>query len=293
MSSLFKLFRVTFSSTLNLVRVELFFGACFGQFYALLFHALSDLNYSQNIVNVYSIVFLLVLLISFIKPVFTKEYRIVSNTLFLLGSIYILFVAFINNYDTSAFFLVIFNYVFVSFSMPNTKILAVISAFFYWTFIMSYFLLNFEAETPFFVALLSLLFISFAAYFIVLARNVYKARIKEREQLLNHVFNNTNDGLMLVNEDFTIKDCNYLIEKILNKKKEEIIGLNILEYDIKGIKPFDNLKVFSKETIELKSKEVIHYQKKKMEYLNYSYFLVQVKRFKNKVEMNNTFGPTR
>lgn len=294
MSSLYDKFKSIFSSTLNLVRVELFFGAAFGQFYALLFHALSDIDYSQTIVNIYSVVFIVVLVFSFIKPKFIKEYRLISNALFLFGSIYILFVAFINEYDTSAFFLVIFNYVFVSFSMPNVKILGVVSAFFYWTFIMSYFLLEFKAETPFYISFLSLLFINIAAYFIVFARNVYKARIKEREQLLNHVFNNSNDGLLLIdNKTFAIKDCNNLIEKIFNTSKEKIVGSNILEYKLKGKRPFYHLKDLGKETVEFESKEIIHYQKKKLEYLNYSYLLVQVKRFKNRVEMNNIFRLTR
>jgi len=279
-----------FSSTLNLVRTELFFGACFGQFYSLFFLALTDIEYSQSIVNLYSFLFLIVLLFSFIKPDNLKAYRIVSNTLYLLASIYILFVAFINDYDRSAFFLVIFNYSVVSFSMPNLKILGVVSAFFYWTFIMSYFLLDFDAETPFFVALLSLLFISASSFFIVFARNVYKNRIKERELLLSHVFNTTTDGLLLVNQkNYKIEDCNISIEKMFKISKKDIIGKDILNMEIKNKKPFEHVNVFSKETIELESKEVIHYQKKEMNYMNYSYLLIQVKKFKNKIDMNSIF----
>lgn len=278
------------STTLNLVRAELFFGACFAQFYALLLNVFSDLQYSQTIVNIYSIVFVIVLLVTYIKPALIKTYRIVSNSLYLFASIYILFVAFINDYDKAAFFLVLFNYVVVSFSMPNIKILGVLSAFFYWTFFMSYFLLDFEAETPFWVTFGSLFFISIASFFIVFARNVYKNRIKERELLLDHLFNYSNDGLLLVNKkDLLIKDCNLAIQDIFKIPKKNIIGKNILRLELKNKFPFEHLKSLSKETIEFDSKELIHYQKKEIEYLKYSYLLVQVKKFKNRGDMNHIF----
>ena len=282
------------STTLNLIRTELFFGACFAQFYAVLFDALSDIEFSWTIVHIYSLVFLLILLFTFVKPQYKKEYRILSSAMYLLASIFILYIAYTNDYSNAAYFLVIFNYALVAFAMPNLTILGIVSAFFYWTFVMSYVFLNFNTETPFGVAIGSLLFISFAAFFIVFTRDVYKKRIKERELLLNHVFNNSNDGLILVNKkDYTIKDCNIIAERLFNATKRSILGKNIMKLQIKDKTIFDHLDAFQNETIELGNKEIIHYQKKVLKYLNHEYLLVQLKCFRSRAEMQSLFQMSR
>lgn len=279
-----------FSSTLNLIRAELFFGACFAQFYSLLFSELGDIKYSQAIVNIYTVVFVIILVITYLRPNYLKQYRIISNSMYLLASIYILFIAYMNNYDKVAFFLVIFNYVFISFSMPNLKVLGVLNVIFYWMFIMSYVFLNYEPETPFWVAFGSLLFISTASFFIVIARNVYKDRIKNKQLLLNHIFNGSNDGLLLLCKDtYVVEDCNTVAEEILGINKEDMMGQGLLNLELKGRALFEHLDIYNNETIELDSKEIIHYQKKNINYPSYAYMLVQVKLFKNKAHMKDIF----
>ena len=280
----------TFVSTLSLIRVELFFGACFSQFYAFLCDKLSDIIYAQLAVDIFSAIFIVVLLISFWKPQHWKNYRIISNVLYLIGSIYILYVAYANNYSEEAFFLVIFSFVFLSFAMPNTRILGIVSGIYYPSFILSYYFLHFEPITPFWVAFSALLFVGISAFFIVFARDVYKQRIKERERLMKHIFNDSNDGLLLLcKKSYVVEDCNAIAERMLNIKKENVIGQELLSLSLKGKTLFEHMDIYDNETIELASKEIIHYQKKVLDYPNYPYILVQVKRFSSKAQMRDTY----
>lgn len=290
MSQLIKKLKHSFSKTINLIRVELIFGALFAQFYALLFSVLSDIVYSQFVVNIYSVVFFSTFLFSFLNLVSEKYLRITSNLLYFAANVFILFVAYDNNYNSAALFLVIMNYSLVNFSLPNLKIFALLNIVFYGLVISSFYLLEFNAETSLWLVILILSFLTLASFSIVFSREVYRKRLKDRELLLNHIFNNSPDGLILINKsNLVVLDCNAIALELLKVNKLDLLGKVIVQFRINKEYPFFSLDRNKKETIFIENYGIIYYQKKEINYVDKSYLLVQIKYFKNRENLTENF----
>lgn len=281
-----------FLDAYNLIRTELIFAILFGEFFALLFKAVADVEVYYSTVHLFSLIVLALFLFSFFNDAIKNNLRAISNAVYVSGILYILYVAYVNQFNASSLFAVIIVYGFFSFMLSSVKVFwrltfLVISALF-----IVLILLNFQTKTSLFILFTSIALLVIAGYSLTSARVYYQNRIKDREQLLKHIFNSSHMGFLLINaqtnridniNDFAINLLGIVSREEAKLKKTADLKLNnfpIIDEQIN-------------KSIELEDNRIVRVNTQKIEYKSKAYILVFLDVFQSIRDMEKSLDLKR
>ena len=245
------------------------------------------IKFSQLAIDIFCLIFFLIFLLSFTSKAIIKRLRAISNLIYLSGILYVIYVGYINQFNKESFFVLLLVFSFFNFTLSSTKMFWRFNGIVCLTILAFLYALDFTIEIPIVLLLSALLVIASGGFALTSARKFRRKKTKEREQLLNHIFNNSLDGLIILNnENFKIIESNGIAANIFDGNKESIKGENIQDLTIEGEKLFHDLLEKDKVTKELNNGNIISYRKKGIDYINSSFWLIELTSYEDKAELN-------
>jgi len=274
----------------NLIRLEILFALLFGQLFAFLFDTIVEVTFSYLAINLYCFFLFIIFLASFYFIRIKKNLRKISNGVYIYSFLFVLFIAYQNNFNTASFFAIILIYSFFNFMFSSVRIYFVLNSIAITSLLFFLFLLNFSTETPLGFIFSAIGLLSLAGYSITSARAYYRRKIKEKEKMLRFIFNETPRGLLLIKQkNNCVFEINEKAIKILGyQTKEELIGKNVFEIKLDGKAIVESSDIDQKRNIELKDERIIIIETKKANYKTDKYFLVYIKEYENKKKLNSS-----
>ena len=137
-----------FRIPINLIRLEITFGAFFCFLFGFFIEYFSDLDFDIRLSNGLSIGIFLIALLSFIPRFNKKNVRFLSNLVYLFGFSLVLYVVYLNDFNHDAFFLLTINYGFYNFSLSSIKLFLRLNIVLWFLTFIVLAALNFETVTP-------------------------------------------------------------------------------------------------------------------------------------------------
>ncbi len=200
----------------------------------------------------------------------------------------IIWISYQNNFSKESFLILLINYCLMCFAFSKFSLFFRYNIIICLSLFIAFYLNDFNSEVPV-TAIVSTITILFASgAFITLSRSVYKDRLKEREQLLNFIFNRSTDGLLLVDKrSRKILEVNNTAVNILRfENREHVINKEISEIKLDGQSLIEESLLNIKKSYELKDKRIITQEIKEVDYKSNDYYLVQLKEFRDKKDLN-------
>ncbi len=273
---------------LNLIRVELLFVAAFTFLLSFLLDYASTIKFNAEIAFVIGFSLLLLIVASFIKFFQNINIRLFSYTSYLAGVLYTLYIAHTNNYNLESFFLIFFVYGFYAITLANLKLYFKFNIIIVLTLLVSISILRFETEVSWIIIFLSFLFLNLLGKSTSLTREYLKRKIKERDIIMKHVFNNSKVGMLLVESDEEIIfEANETAAKSLGfKYGRELNGLTTNDLKIKGKKIFNLKEKENKKSIEFDDGRIFTIYRKEADYNDKKFKLIEFSEYKNLEELN-------
>lgn len=279
-----------FRIPINLIRLEIFFAAFFSFFFSVLIEKISNLTFNFNQGILATFCFILFWLISFL-PFFTQSrVRKLSNFTYLLAFSLVLYVVFINKFSIESYYLLIINFGLYCFSLSSIKIFFKLNIILSTLTLIVIILLDFETEIylPFLV--FSYIILGISGFVMTYSRTNYKNRIRERNQYLNMVFNNSSNALMLLKgESLKFIDANKHAYKLLNISKNNIETFDINDIKLGNKFIFREIEKGKSKTFELADQRLLRVEAKKIEQPDDNYYLIEIEEFKDRIELSETF----
>lgn len=276
------------SQPINLIRLEILFAIIFCQFYTFFLGEISSIKYSEDAIDLMSIVFSLVLVFSFLIKISKKILKFFSSGIYLFGMLYIFFIVYDNEFSLESFIFLIINYIMYCFAIPSVKIFFRLNIIIILALVSVLFALDFKTEVSY--QLITALFIAlgFAGLAITAARNYYRNSIKERSKILSIIFNNSSEGLILINTlNNSVVEANDTAAKIFNYDDyHQVKGKNLEELSINDILLFKDLETGIRKTIEVKDDKVLSVLVKKIENIDKNLRLAEITEHKNRQELS-------
>lgn len=280
-----------FRIPINLIRLEIFFAALFCLFFSVFVEELTDLIIDFTIGIYFTVSFIIVGFISFLTIFTNKSVRILSYLVYISGFSLILYVVYINNFSVEASYLLIINYGLYCLSLSNVTIYLSLNSILWLLTFLIIFLLDFETEVSLWFVLLSYVVLGLAGLAVSYSRSSVKKRNNERNEYLSIVFNNSSNALILLRgESLKFIYANQHAFDILNFSSNDVDNFfDINELQVDGVFIFRNIGKEEKKTIELKNQRLIIIETKKVLQGNKTYYLIEIKTFKNRIELSETF----
>lgn len=118
------------------------------------------------------------------------------------------------------------------------------------------------------------------------SRSYSRSKLAGRKNLLNYIFNHVSDGLILVNKNnLQIVECNEIAQKILELKRDEIIGKKVEEIKVGNQQLFKEKLIEDQlHTVKLRKVELINFSVKGIAFFNEAYYLIDLRSYKSQQE---------
>src|SRR5690606_10106455 len=109
-----------------------------------------------------------------------------------------------------------------------------------------------------------------------------------RKNLLNHIFNQSSDGLILVDKNsLKIIELNQKAVLIFNlNDRKDLLGKSIEELKLSSRKITEYIGKDTTQSIELDDKRILNLASKSIEYINIDFWLIDIKEYKGLNELN-------
>lgn len=273
---------------INLIRTELFFAAAFTFLLALLLNYSSETQFNILVAYIISGSLIVLLIISFLPYLKKFNLRLFSYTAYAAGLLFTVYIAHNNNYNFDSFFVLIFVYGFYAITLANLRIYLYLNLLIGSAILGSILILQLETEVHWLIILSTFIFLNLLGQSTSLTRAYLKRKLKDREFIMNHIFNNSKIGMLLVNQsDNRIFEANKTAANSLGfEHRYNLNGLvlNDIKIDDKAI--FNFPENMEKKSIELKDKRIFTIYKKEANYNNKNYSLIEFSEYKNVEDLN-------
>ncbi len=202
-----------------------------------------------------------------------------------------LLTAYSNRFNDSSFLIFLVTYTYLSVAFRSSKTYLFINGPLLIVILFESLFIKLEIEQSRIIIFISFGLSFVVGYTITQIRLIVKERYKERGKFLNHLFNSSTSGLILVSEDdLMIKDINSVALEILNFNNRD----QLKELKINNIKVYDDFffsnyrsenKTYTKE---LPNNELIKVSSTLLEYKNSGYLLFTLDRLGNYIDIGNS-----
>ena len=283
-------FKNIFNNRINLIRAELFFSASFIFLLAQLINYSSDLRFNILIAYILSSSLILLLALSFLPYFKRKNFRLLSYLSYLTGLLLTVYIAHINKYNFDSFFVLIFVYGFFAITLASLRIYLYLNLLTVLVLISSLIILQFKTEVHWLIITSTFVFLNLLGQSTSLSRAYLKKKLKDREFLMNHIFNHSKVGMLLVDKtDNKIFEANETAARSLGiEHRYHLNKLDLYEIEIDGKRIFEILQNKKKNSIELKDKRIFTIYKNDANYNRKQYSLIEFSEYKNAGELNYT-----
>lgn len=280
--------RSIFKSKLGLIRTEILFAIVFTQFFAQLFAKFEDVSFSYLVVNISCIIYAIVLFLSFVVDWFKKKIRLLSNLIYLSAILYVFFVGYDNEYNKGTFYAVLLIFSFVSFTFSNLKPFFRFNLLVFSTLLISLITIGFNTKTPLDLILPSFLLIAMAGFSLTMARIYFREKLKDKDVLVEHIFNQSKNGLVLIHPTTgKIYEGNTTAAKIFQLKNgKELRNRFIQELSIDGNLIFKDVEDLKKKSIQLKDNRILTLSSKSFQYREIDTWLLHIDVYKDIKDLN-------
>lgn len=224
---------------INFFRIEAVFGACFIFFLSLFAHNSGEIKFNVTYTLSSGIFLFILFLCSFFLITWLRTFRLLAYFTYFLTLAYTVFVAYDNEYNLHSFSALVIGYTFFLISLYEFKAFIRGNTLFVILIIVSLAAMNFETIVDVRLIIFSLLIVSGFGGIMAYSRKYMAERIRNRGGLINHIINNSRQGLMLIDAE-----------------KEAIIEINstaIKQLELDDIK---NIKGLCVQRIELWNKRI-------------------------------------
>lgn len=227
-------------------------------------------------------------ILSFHSKFNKRTVRLLSNFVYLFGFMLVLHVVYLNNFNYQAYFLLTVCYGFYTFSLSSIKLFFKLNVVLWGLTFLVLIALRFETITPLYLIAISYLFLCISGFATANTRNYYKKKINERGQLLNLVFNNSSNSLLLID-----KNDSSILE--VNKKTLDLFGYEdinaikkkkIEELKINNIFIINELSLGETKVTGLSDGRLLRFLVKEINLFNHSYLFLEIEEFKDRQELS-------
>lgn len=279
-----------FNNRINLIRAELFFSASFIYLLAKLITYSSDLIFNSFIADSISLSLILLLVLSFLPYFKRKNFRLLSYTSYLTALLLTVYIAHTNRYNFDSFFVLIFAYGFFAITLASLRIYYYLNAVTVLVLVSSLLMLQLKTEVHWLIIVSTFLFLNLLGQSTSLSRAYLKRKLKDREFLMNYIFNHSKVGMLLVDQlDNKIFEANETAAISLGfEHRFQLNKLNIYDIEIDGKRIFEGLKNEKNKSIELNDKRIFTIYKNDANYKRKKYCLIEFTEYKNVAELNYT-----
>lgn len=273
-----------------LIRAELISIIAFLEFFAFWFSKYDSFVFSYTFIHGISALILMFSIFIGRISILKKNIRDFYNVILLLIIINCIYSAYINDFNRGSFYAVLLTYSYLSFLFSSSKHYLKFVFSFSVILLIALIVIGFKTITPISLIVSSIFMISLAGFVMTSGRKYYKNKIIERENLLNHIFNNSIIGFILVKKESSlIHDVNDKVVSILNiSDKKEIIKKKIQSLKIDNQYIFRDLINNSYIIKELKDKRIVKIIQKEIKYKQQDYLLILIEEFKNEVQLKES-----
>ena len=277
-----------FNSKIGLIRLEIIFAIIFEQFFAQFFFFFKEVDFSFKIITASCIVYGAIFILTFVFEWFKRNIRTLTNLIYLSAIFYVFYVGYENEYNKETFYAVLLIFSFISFTFSNLKPFWRFNGLVFSILIISIIALEFKLKTPINILIPSFLLIGFAGFSLTKARIYFREKIKEKDVLVEHIFNQSRNGLLLVHPiNGKIYEANTTAAKIFDLNHgTELRNRFIQELIINGKLVFKTVDELTKKSIQLNDQRILTISNKPFQYRNIEMWLVHIDVYKNLKDLN-------
>ena len=288
MINLNKWFKNVLNERINLIRTELFFAAAFTSLLALLLDYSSEIVFNVLVAYLISCSLVILLIISFFPYFKKKNLRFFSYASYATGLLFTVYIAHINNYNFDSFFVLIFVYGFYAITLASLRIYFYLNLLITAALLSSMLILQLNTEVHWVIISVTFIFLNLLGQSTSLTRAYLKRKLKDREFIMNHIFNNSKIGMLLVDQsDNRIFEANETAAKSLGfVHRYHLNGIVISDIEIDNKVIFSFPKNEEKKSIEFRDKRIFTIYKKEANYNNKRYSLIEFSEYKNVEDLN-------
>ena len=279
-----------FNSKLGLIRLEIVFAIIFEQFFAQLFSTFQEVVFSYTIITISCISYATILLLTFILDWFKRNIRTLTNLIYLSAIFYVFYVGYENEYNKETFYAVLLIFSFISFTFSNLQPFWRFNVLVFTTLLISLIALEFHPITPLNILIPAFILIGFAGFSLTKARIYFREKIKQKDVLVEHIFNQSRNGLLLVHPaNGKIYEANTTAAEIFEfKYGYELRNKFIQDLVIDGELVFETVEELTKKSTQLKDQRILTLSNKPFQYRNIEMWLVHIDVYKNLNDLNLT-----
>lgn len=241
-----------FLSSLNLIRLELFFVFSYSIYLTLFSSYFQNLHIEKYIILTCDFLFLSTFLLSFFVPIIIKNVRHIANAVLLISISFVIYTTYINRFNIESFWLFIIFFSLFSFSLSSIKWFIRVNAIVLIEILVVLSLLEFDIDVsyPFFIT--TILLICVSGFFITTARSNYKKRIRKSEVKYRELADKSIFGVFILKDKKVVFANKRTLRLLRYSSFNEIVGL-----DSKRIIKSENYDALNYSGEQLKKEEEI------------------------------------
>lgn len=277
-----------FISSTNLLRLELIIGFFVVNFFGLFYSELGHIGFSLNSTFSLSLLYLLVFVATLVLKLERKKIKTLLLILYDLSLLFVIWICFQNNFKTEYVFSFLFIYSFFVFSQDRIKQFLYTNLFIFSVLLTLVWIKRDVIDFSISILLFSFSVIFLTGFAITYSRSVSKRKLISRKNLLNHIFNQSSDGLILVDKNsLKIIELNQKAVLIFNfNDRKDLLGKSIEELKLSSRKITEYIGKDTTQSIELDDKRILNLASKSIEYINNDFWLIDIKEYKGLNELN-------
>ncbi len=266
--------------------MELFFAILFELFFPHLFVEIEEITFSKELVDILTIITFLILLASFIVKPVKENIRILSRVAYVLPIFLAAGIAYENGFNRGSFFSLLLVYCFFSFMFSSIKAYLRFNGIALLTIFFALVGVGFKTIIPIHLIVVGFVLIFFGAFALTLGRNHFKVKIKQREQLLDFIFNNSSDGLLLIDiANNVIIELNDVAKRIFGNKKLIGVSLDLIKL---GNVSLDEIKNNTKKSVDTEDGKIFIIEQKKIDFKNKQMCVIEIHEYRDLNELNKS-----
>tara|TARA_B100001109_G_scaffold255434_1_gene258424 strand:+ start:16725 stop:20957 length:4233 start_codon:yes stop_codon:yes gene_type:complete len=272
-----------------LLQLELVIGFIIVSFLGFFLDYIGIVGYSLKMGLSLGSIYFFFLLLSIIFSWVKENLKSFILAAYIISLLYCIFISYLNNFSSAHYYSFLLIFLFFSFVQDRVRYFLICSSVVVSGLLLGFlFSKNLEIEEGF-IFLLSFLVVFILGLTVTFSRERLKSNLISRKNLLNYIFNNASDGLILVNKKNSfIEDCNSQALEILRiTTRNEIVNHRIDTIQYLGSYLFkDKLEEDLLQTIELADKRILNFTVKSFHYSKNEYWLIDLKVYQNRLDLN-------
>ncbi|MEQ8907785.1 MAG: PAS domain S-box protein [Vicingaceae bacterium] len=279
-----KLKNPNFVSGIFLLRLELLIGAILVSFLGYFIDYIGIKGYSLEKGIWVSSLYISIILLSFLSSWVKHRIKYFLLSVYVFSHLLVIFISYKHGFSSQHYYSLLLIYLFFSFVQEKVRFYLIFNAIVSTALVFALVASTSLTSNQGLIYILAFLLVFLIGLSVTFSRENSKKKLLSRKNLLNYIFNNASDGLILVNQkDQTVEDCNNRLLAIFRiSERKELIGKRLSEISLSGQALFNSdLEEGQSIVTKLNDNRVLKYKVKAFEFLQKGYWLIDLKQYQN------------